>query len=149
MNDLQWLYWDRESAQNNQRQRRVLDIVRVLAISPVQLEQFLMLAPGDLTQWCKGLVANRYAAMRLVRIHRVVQRNRDFLPPRHLMSSWMERKLANGQSALDILVDPYFLEHRLERVLVIIARQTGSTPKDSRTQCKSGQVLPLLRLSPT
>ena len=46
--------------------------------------------------------------MRLVRIHRVVARNRAYLPARYEMGDWMKKKLVDGQSALDILRDPYF-----------------------------------------
>lgn len=149
MNDLQWLYWNRESAQTNQRQRRVMDVVRALGITPSQLERFLMLEAGQLTHWCQGELANRYAAMRLVRIHRVVLRNRDYLPPRYQMEQWMRRRLINGQSALDILADPYFLEHRLERVLLVMARQAGSSPRDSDRARRRCKVVQLLRLQPT
>ena len=150
MNDLQWLYWDRDSAQDNQRQRRVMDMVRVLGLTPSQVERFLMLEPGDLTQWCKGLISNRYAAMRLVRIHRVVQRNRDYLPPRHQMPDWLSRRLANGQSGIDVLSDPYFLEHRLERIFVVMARQCGASPASAESpRRKSAQVIQLMQSMPT
>lgn len=149
MNDLQWLYWNRDSAQTNQRQRRVMDVVRALGITPSQLERFLMLEDGQLTPWCQGELANRYAAMRLVRIHRVVLRNRDYLPPRYQMNDWMKRRLINGQSALQILSDPYFLEHRLERVLLIMARQAGTSPRSSERVRGTGNVVRLLRLQPT
>ena len=137
MNDLQWLYWDRQSALHNPRQQRVVEVVRALAITPSQLERFLMLEPGQLTPWCRGDLANRYAAMRLVRIHRVVARNRAYLPARYEMSEWMKKKLVDGQSALDVLRDPYFLEHRLERVLVVMARRSGGSPVSTkRAQAK-------------
>ena len=132
MNDLQWLYWDRQSALHNPRQQRVVEVVRALAITPSQLERFLMLEPGQLTPWCRGDLANRYAAMRLVRIHRVVARNRANLPARYEMGDWMKKKLVDGQSALDILRDPYFLEHRLERVLVVMARRSGGSPRPAK-----------------
>lgn len=132
MNDLQWLYWDRQSALQNPRQQRVVEVLRALAITPSQLERFLMLESGQLIPWCQSEVANRYAAMRLVRIHRVVVRNRAYLPARFEMGSWMKKKLVDGQSALDILRDPYFLEHRLERVLVMMARRSGSFPKSTK-----------------
>ena len=132
MNDLQWLYWDRQSALHNPRQQRVVEVVRALAITPSQLERFLMLEPGQLTPWCRGDLANRYAAMCLVRIHRVVARNRAYLPARYEMGAWMKKKLVDGQSALDILRDPYFLEHRLERVLVVMARRSGGSPRPAK-----------------
>ena len=132
MNDLQWLYWDRQSALHNPRQQRVVEVVRALAITPSQLERFLMLEPGQLTPWCRGDLSNRYAAMRLVRIHRVVARNRAYLPARYEMGDWMKKKLVDGQSALDILRDPYFLEHRLERVLVVMARRSGGSPRPAK-----------------
>ena len=132
MNDLQWLYWDRQSALHNPRQQRVVEVVRVLAITPSQLEQFLMLEPGQLTLWCQGDIANRYAAMRLVRIHRVVAQNRAYLPARFEMGGWMKKKLVDGQSALDILRDPYFLEYRLERVLVVMVRRSGGSPRSAK-----------------
>ena len=80
--------------------------------------------------------------MRLVRIHRVVARNRAYLPARYEMGDWMKKKLVDGQSALDILRDPYFLEHRLERVLVVMARRSGDSPRPAKEpkQKYSGQV---------
>lgn len=99
-----------------------------------------MLQPGELTSWCQGEINNRYAAMRLVRIHRVVLRNRDYLPPRYQMCEWMAKKLANGQSALDILGDPYFLEHRLERAFVMMARLNSGSGKPVMAKPKDNVV---------
>ena len=48
------------------------------------------------------------------------------------MGDWMKKKLVDGQSALDILRDPYFLEHRLERVLVVMARRSGDSPRPAK-----------------
>lgn len=143
MNDLQWLYWDEDSARVNQRKRRVMDIIRTLGLSPTQTEQTLLLQPGELVPWCKGELANRYAAMRLVRIHRVVVRNRPHLPARFQMGDWLSRPLLSGQSALGVLCDPYFLEHRLERALLIIARLTGQSPKSTTEPAVSGNVVML------
>jgi len=143
MNDLRWLYWDRESAQTNQRQRRVIDVVRTLSLTSTQIEQFLMLEPGQLTQWCQGELSNRYAAMRLVRIHRVVLRNREFLPARRQMPDWMSRKLVNGRSALDVLADPYFLEHRLEQTLALMARRSGQRVGQNPSANPRSNVVPI------
>ncbi|MGB0957130.1 MAG: hypothetical protein ACPGUF_01555 [Litorivicinus sp.] len=144
MNDLQWLFWDEPSARSNQRKRRVMDVIRTLGINPAQTEQALLLQPGELVSWCKGELSNRYAAMRLVRIHRVVVRNRPYLPPRYQMAAWLERPLLNGQSALGVLCDPYFLEHRLERALLMVSRLTGQSPKSTSRPALAGNVVNLV-----
>lgn len=130
MNNLAWLFWDRASDLSNQRKRRVVEVVRILAVSPAQLERFLMLQPGQLTDWCLGLVSSRYAAMRLVRIHRVVTRCRANLPPRSEMAQLIDRPAVNGQSILSIMSDPYFLENRLEKALDYIGHVSRNTRRN-------------------
>ncbi|QGG79452.1 hypothetical protein GH975_02260 [Litorivicinus lipolyticus] len=141
MNDLQWLYWDEDSARVNPRKCRVMDVIRTLGLGPTQTEQTLLLQSGELVPWCKGELANRYAAMRLVRIHRVVVRNRPHLPARFQMGEWLSRPLLNGQSAFAVLCDPYFLEHRLERALLIISRLTGQSPKSTTGKAIAANVV--------
>lgn len=143
MNEIDWLYWDEASARVNQRKRRIMDVIRTLGIGPAQTEQALMLQPGELIPWCKGEIANRYAAMRLVRIHRVVARNRPYMPPRYQMADWLNRPLLSGQSAINILMDPYFLEHRLERILLIVSRQAGHSPRSAKVNLPQSNVVQL------
>lgn len=143
MNDFAWLFWDRPSLLSNQRKRRAVEVMRVLGLSPAQLEKSLMLGEHTLTHWCKGLVPNRYASMRLVRIHRVVNRKRDQLPDRRRLGQLLERPIVGGQSLLSILTDPYFLEYRLEMALTNVAQAEGG-----KADAKAGEVVRLLTLTP-